>query len=188
MTIIDALRPAERTHATVFNAVAVIGGSIFIALSAQISFFIPLNPVPITGQTFAVLLIGALFGAKLGSAAVLLYLAEGAAGLPVFSAGGATTAHLFGPSGGYLVGFIGAAWIVGSLADRGWTGHPVTTAVAMVLGAAVYFAVGAAWLSMFVGAENAIVVGVLPFLLGDSLKIVLAAVILPLATRYAIRR
>ncbi len=188
MTIVNALRPAERTQAHVFNATAVIGGSIFIALSAQISFFLPFSPVPVTGQTFAVLLIGALFGAKLGAAAVLAYLAEGAAGLPVFSAGGATIAHLIGPSGGYLVGFVGAAWIVGALAERGWTAHPVTSAVAMIAGAAVYFAVGAAWLGLFVGAKNAVIAGVVPFLLGDALKIALVSIILPLATRYVTRR
>jgi biotin transport system substrate-specific component len=142
----------------------------------------------VTGQTFAVLLIGALFGAKLGAAAVLAYLAEGAAGLPVFSAGGATIAHLIGPSGGYLVGFVGAAWVVGALSERGWTAHPITTAVAMIVGAGVYFTVGAAWLALFVGAKNAVFVGIVPFLLGDTLKIALAAIVLPLATRYVTRR
>lgn len=188
MTIVDALRPAERMRALAFNATAVIGGSIFIALSAQISFFLPFSPVPVTGQTFAILLIGALFGAKLGTAAVLAYLVEGASGLPVFSAGGATVAHLIGPSGGYLIGFVGTAWLVGALAERGWTAHPVTTAVAMIIGATVYFAVGAAWLALFVGAKNAAIVGIVPFLLGDALKIALAAIILPLATRFVTRR
>jgi biotin transport system substrate-specific component len=98
------------------DASLIVGASLLVALMAQVSVPLPFSPVPITGQTFAVLLVGAALGAKRGSASLLLYLLEGAAGLPVFAGGGAGPATFLGPTGGYLIGFVAAAWLVGALA------------------------------------------------------------------------
>jgi biotin transport system substrate-specific component len=103
-----------------YDAVLVVTGSVFIALLAQVAIPLPFSPVPITGQTFAVLLVGVLLGSRRGGLGVLLYLLEGAAGLPFFAGGTAGLARLAGPTGGYLVGFVVAAIVVGLLAERGW--------------------------------------------------------------------
>ena len=115
-TVADLLRPCEKRLAGFYDAVLIAGGSLLIALSAQVSIG---WPVPFTGQTFAVLMIGALLGARRGSLAVLAYLIEGAAGLPVFSRGGGGLPVLLGPTGGYLAGFVSAAFVTGSLAQEG---------------------------------------------------------------------
>jgi biotin transport system substrate-specific component len=165
----------------VYDVLLVLAGSALIALSAQVAVPLPFSPVPVTGQTFAVLLVGAALGRTRGSAAVLAYLAEGAAGLPVFAGGLAGPAVLLGPTGGYLFGFLPAAWICGALAERGWDRRLLTTLAAMAAGDLAIFAVGVPWLARFVGAENALAFGVAPFLIGNLSKIVLAAGILPVA-------
>jgi biotin transport system substrate-specific component len=114
------------------DAVLVFGGAIGLALLAQIQ--VPLQPVPVTGQTFGVLLVGALLGSRRGALSMLTYLSLGAAGLPVFAGLGAGASHFAGPTGGYLVGFVMAAWLVGRLAERGWDRRIHTTALAMLLG------------------------------------------------------
>lgn len=117
LTIADLARPSERRLAHLYDAVLIVGGSLVMALCAQIAIG---YPVPITGQTFAVLMIGALLGSRRGALCVLTYLAEGLAGLPVFAQGRAGLADLLGPTGGYLVGFVFAAYVVGALSDRTW--------------------------------------------------------------------
>ena len=180
MVYADLLRPSMRRSALLYDAALVLGGSLFIALSAQVAIQLPFSPVPITGQTLAVLLVGALLGSRRGALAVLAYIAEGLAGLPVFAGGAAGLARLFGPTGGYLVGFVAAAFLVGWLAERGWDRRFGTTIAAMTLGNVVIYSVGAVWLAVFVGGlSRAWSLGVLPFLPGDALKIVLAAVLLP---------
>jgi len=169
-----------RRNALLYDAALILGGSLFIALSAQISIQLPFSPVPITGQTFAVLLVGALLGSRRGSLAVLAYIAEGVAGLPVFAGGAAGPARLIGPTGGYLVGFVAAAYLVGLLAERGWDRRIGATAAAMVLGNLVIYTIGALWLATFVGGlAQAVKLGVVPFIPGDVLKIVAAALLLP---------
>jgi biotin transport system substrate-specific component len=182
MTLAQSLRPVHRTHAFVYDLVVVIGGSFLIAASAHIALPVPFSPVPVTGQTFAVLFLGALLGSARGASAVLAYLGQGIAGLAVFAGGGAGIAHLAGPTGGYLVGFVGAAYVTGYLAERGWNSRVVSAAAAMALGNGVIYAVGAAWLGAFVGLERAFALGVLPFLVGDALKIGLATVLLPMTS------
>ena len=179
MTLAALFRPAQRAHALLYDTTLVLGSSILIALSAQVALPVPLSPVPVTGQTFAVLFLGALLGGVRGASAVLAYLAEGLAGFPVFTGGGAGIAHLAGPTGGYLVGFVGAAYLTGSLAERGWNARVVSVVAAMALGSVVIYAFGATWLAAFVGADRALALGVLPFLVGDALKIGLAAAALP---------
>ena len=180
MVYADLLRPTMRRSALLYDAALVLGASLVIALSAQVAIQLPFSPVPITGQTMAVLLVGALLGSRRGALAVLAYIAEGLAGLPVFAGGAAGLARLFGPTGGYLVGFVAAAFLVGRLAERGWDRRFGTTLAAMTLGNLVIYGVGAVWLAVFVGGlSRAWSLGVLPFLPGDAIKIVLAAVLLP---------
>lgn len=157
----------------------ILGGSLFIALAAQLHVVLPFSPVPITGQTFAVLLLGALYGRKRGPATVLTYLALGVMGLPVFAGGTFGIARLIGPTGGYLVGFLIAAYVVGVLSERGWDRKPWSTAASMIIGNGVIYGFGVLWLSRFVGWPAVLSTGLLPFLVGDALKIALAAVLLP---------
>lgn len=159
----------------------VLGASLLIAASAQIAVPLPFSPVPITGQTFAVLLIGFVLGARLGTWSVVLYLFEGALGLPFFSGGGAGAGWLLGPTGGYLVGFLAAAFVVGYLAERGFDRKPATMLLAFTVGQAVIYLFGCVWLSTFVGWPEAFTAGALPFLVGDVVKALLAAAALPLA-------
>lgn len=166
------------------NAMLAVLGSLLLIASAKVH--VPFWPVPMTMQTFAVLVIGMTFGPRLGAATVVLYLLEGAVGLPVFAgtpAKGIGIAYMVGPTGGYLVGFVVAAYLAGTLAMRGWDRKPLQTAFAMVLGMAVIYVLGVAWLSTLIGVAKALQFGVAPFLLADALKIALATALLPLAWR-----
>ncbi len=153
-------------------------GSLFIAACAQIA--VPVGPVPMTMQTFAVLLVGAAFGARLGAAAVVLYLLEGAVGLPVFSGFLSGPVAFAGPTAGYLLAFVPAAWLVGVARDRGLMARASTVVFPMVGATALILAGGGAWLALVFGAD-AWAVGVLPYLFGGALKIALAAVLAPKA-------
>jgi biotin transport system substrate-specific component len=155
----------------------VVAFSLLVALSAQV--VIPLQPVPITGQTFVVLLAGALLGSRLGALAMLAYLVEGASGLPFFRGGNAGLIYLLGPTGGYLLAYPLAAFATGWLAERGWDRRFLTAAAAMALGSAVILAGGWLWLSRFMPTEQAFMVGVARFIVGDIVKIALAAAVLP---------
>lgn len=177
-TLIGTLWPDRTSRALRWITLMIIG-SAFLALCAQIT--VPLYPVPFTMQTFGVLLIGMVFGPRLGAATVAAYLVEGAVGLPVYAGLNSGLPVLFGLTGGYLFGFAIAAWLVGMLAERGWDRNVFTTAVAMLLGNIVLYVPGLIWLAKFIGAEAAITGGLLPFMLGDLLKIALAAVVLPSA-------
>ena len=178
-------RSESRTAAWGRDALLVAAFSLLTAASAQL--VIPLPLVPITGQTFAVLLTGALLGPRLGALSMLLYLAEGCAGLPVFTEGhSAWTPSLIphvptivGSTAGYLYSYPLAAALVGGLAERGWDRKPLTMLGAMLLGSLVIFACGWAWLSRFIGPAAAWVHGVAPFLAGDTVKALLAAGLLP---------
>jgi biotin transport system substrate-specific component len=178
-TLIGTLWPARSAPALRW-ALLVLLGSLFLAVCAQIQ--VPLWPVPMTMQTFGVLLLGMAFGARLGAATVALYLLEGAAGVPVFAGFGGGLPVLFGPTGGYLFGFVIAAWLVGALAERGWDRGVLTTALAMLFGNVVLYVPGLIWLAGFVGgAEEAFAAGLAPFWTGDLLKVALAAGLLPSA-------
>lgn len=162
------------------SALLVVGFSLLTALAAQVVVPLPWTPVPLTGQTFAVLLTGALLGPRLGALAMLAYLAEGAAGLPFFRGGGGGLGHLSAATaGGYLLAFPAAAYVTGVLAERGWDRRFLTAAAAMFLGSLVILAGGWAWFSLAVGVEQAFWRGVLPFLPGDVVKIAFAAALLP---------
>ncbi len=165
-----------------WKAVAVVLGSVFLTLMSYIE--VPMVPVPMNMQTFAVTLIGALYGWRLGAITIAVWLAEGALGLPVLSGGAAGAHHFVGPTAGYLFAFpiVGAA--TGWLAQRGWNGHRVGLAfLSMLIGNALCLVLGAAWLAVMIGPEQAVTLGVVPFLLGGLLKSALAAAALKLMAR-----
>jgi biotin transport system substrate-specific component len=179
------LRFFPRARAWMRDLGLILAGMLFVALLAQVRIPLPFTPVPLTGQTFGVLLVGAALGARRAVASLGLYLALGLAGLPVFAGGAAGAAYAFGPTGGYLLGFIAAAWIVGRLAERGLDRRVRTAWLAFLAGTLVIYLCGAGWLALSLGVEAALRLGVLPFLIGDAAKILLAALALPAAWRLA---
>lgn len=157
-----------------------------LALTASAKLQIPFWPVPLTLQTFVVLVVGAAFGWKLGTATLLLYLVEGALGLPVFAGTperGIGLAYMAGPTGGYLAGFVAGAALCGWLAQRGWDRSVWRTAVAMSLGHVLILAFGWAWLARLVGPQKAYAAGVAPFYVATVVKTALAVAVLPLVWR-----
>jgi biotin transporter BioY len=167
----------------------IIAFSLLTALSAQVVIPLPWTPVPITGQTFAVLLTGALLGSRLGALAMIAYLVEGASGLPFFRSGqGGLHYLLVSPTAGYLFSYPLAAFLTGWLAERGWDKKYPTAVTAMGLGSVVILLCGWSWLAAFYApsAQAAFATGVAPFLAGDVVKIALAAAVLP--TGWAILR
>ena len=179
--MLDSLMTPSAATSAVTKAALVVFGSLLLAVSAQ--FKIPLYPVPVTGQTLVVLVIGMTFGPRLGGITLAAYLFEGALGLPVFAGGAAGVAVLMGPTAGYLFGFLLAAIAMGYLAERGMGRTVVSTIAAMVIGNCVIYLCGALWLANFIGFGQAIAAGVLPFLYGDALKLVVAAGLMPWAWR-----
>ncbi len=173
--IAAALAPLDWTRAVSL----VVAFSLLMALSAQV--VIPVGPVPITGQTFAVLLTGALLGSRLGAMAMIVYLIEGAGGLPFFYGGTSGIGHLLGPTGGYLVAFPAAAFITGAFAEHGWDKRFPTAVAAMAIGSAVIMLSGWAWFALVSNTPLSIAfqVTVLKFIPGDIIKILLAAAVLP---------
>jgi len=167
------------------NLLLIVGASIVTSLAAQLAIPVPWSPVPITGQTFAVTLSGAVLGMRRGFLAQVLYLAEGALGLPVFAGGAAGAAVLAGPTAGYLVAFPIAAALTGALAERGWDRRFATMFAAMLIGSVPIFALGLAVLSRFVPAGGVLAAGLFPFLPGDVIKATLAAFAFPAAWRWA---
>lgn len=162
----------------------VSAGALLVALLAQVRIPLPFTPVPLTGQTFAVLLVGAALGSRRGFASLSLYTLIGALGLPVFAGAASGLAYAFGPTGGYLFGFIAAAYVTGLLAERGLERSIRTSLLPFLAGTIIIYALGATWLAFFVGAEAAIAKGILPFLPGDILKLALAAIALPAAWKF----
>jgi biotin transport system substrate-specific component len=187
--LVDALGlPARNSMA--WRLATVVAASLLLTLSAKIE--VPFYPVPLSLQTFAVLGLGFVLGPRLAGSAVLLYLVEGAAGLPVFAGTpekGIGLAYLMGPTGGYLVGFLFAAVICGLLAEKGWGRNIVSTLAGMVIGNIVIYALGLFWLGTLLGWDKPILDwGLYPFLAGDALKIALATALLPAAWKLAAHR
>jgi biotin transport system substrate-specific component len=178
-TLADRVLPGE---GLLREVALVVGGAALTALTAQISIPLPFTPVPITLQTFAVLLTGAALGAWRGIFSQALYVLVGALGLPVYAGGVGGATHLFGATGGYLVGFVLAAALTGWLAERGWDRQGRKALPAMILGNLTIYLVGVPWLAFFVGGlGRAVVLGFVPFAVGDALKLLLASGLLPLA-------
>lgn len=183
ITIYDLIRPSSRW----MEIPLLLSFNLLLVGCAYLSFNVPFSPVPITAQTFGVLLVAMTLGRVRGTAVVLAYLAEGAAGLPVFAGGKAGIVALAGPTGGYLIGFLGAAFVTGWLADRGWDKGYMKSVAAMTLGTAVIFVCGLTQLSLFVPAESLAALGLYPFIPGAMIKIAIAAIVLPSVWKF-IRR
>ncbi|MFD7442120.1 biotin transporter BioY [Streptomyces sp. NPDC059909] len=175
--VLADLLPASRTKSAV-DAALVVGGAALTGIAAQISVQIPGSPVPVTGQTFAALLVGTALGARRGFLSLALYALAGMAGMPWFAEASSGYAM---PSFGYILGMLIAATVVGALARRGGDRSVLRTAGSMVLGSAIIYAVGVPYLSLATGMtlSDAVAVGLVPFLIGDALKAALAMGLLP---------
>ena len=177
----EVFGPSEGASLRVKQAVLVILGVAALTLAANIR--VPMWPVPITMQTFAVLTVGAAYGARLGLVTLLAYLALGAAGVSVFTGEGAGLAYMTGPTGGYLAGFAVAAGVMGWLAQRGWDRSVLSMVAALLIGNAIIYAFGMPWMAyLFLAEKGAAWVmqwGMTNFLLGDALKLALAALLVP---------
>lgn len=181
----DALAVRLLPRSAAVDVALVIGFALVTAVAAQIRIVLPFTPVPITGTTFAVLLAGAALGTWRGLAAMLTYVAMGLVGLPVFTGGGAGIEVLGGATGGYILGFVVAAPVVGALAQRGVDRGPVGAVAAFGLGSAIIYAFGVPVLMLVTGwgLAQALMGGVVPFLVGDAVKAGFAGVLLPVAHR-----
>ena len=164
--------------------VLLIAGVAVLAISAQLK--VPFYPVPITMQTLVVMLIGFTFGARLGSYTVLLYLASGAIGAPVF-AGGAGLAYMSGPTGGYLFGFLVAVYLIGYFTEQGYGRTFISTLLLALSGTIVFYLFGVTWLTTILGFEKAVKFGLLPFLYGDVLKLFLLAFSIPATWKLVVK-
>lgn len=165
------------------NVVKVIACSCIIALGAQLELKLPYTPVPITGQSLSVVIGSLLFGRKIALAGTATYLLEGASGLPVFSGGGAGLHHFAGPTGGYLLGFLPAAYAAGWAKDRGFTRSPIGVFITVIAASIPIFSVGVIRLWMIIGDLNtALSSGLYPFIAGDFMKALLASMLTPLAS------
>ena len=186
LTIADFLVPirvGERLNARVRDVVLVIAGALFIYLTARVSIPVPGSPVPITGQTFGVLLVGGALGFRRGLIGVALYVLLGVVGLPFFAEGKGGLTVIWGATGGYLIGFMVAGAVVGRLAELGWDRRIGGALGAMLVGSLIIYAIGVPWLKIVTGwsVEDTIAKGLTPFLLGDTIKLVLAAALFPAA-------
>ena len=167
----DLVRPVRPGLARVFDAALVAGFSLVIALGAQIAIPLGFTPVPVTLQTLAVLMAGCLLGSSRGALAVIAYVTEGCAGLPVFSGGTGGISHLLGPTGGYLVGFVAAAYLVGLLAESGLPEKRLGSLVTLAIGSIVLYIPGLVWLGFYTGFDKVLALGFIPFVVGDTLKL-----------------
>jgi biotin transport system substrate-specific component len=157
-------------------------GALFVAILAQVKIPLPFTPVPLTGQTFAVLLVAAALGSKRGAAAMAFYIVLGSFGLPVFAGGAAGVAYLSGATLGYLIGFVAAAYVVGLLAERGLERNLRTSILPFLAGTVIIYAFGVAWLAVILGSfGKAVAAGLVPFVAGDIIKLFAAALALPAA-------
>jgi biotin transport system substrate-specific component len=178
-------RYLPRTAEWIRSLLLIISGSLILAVLAQIEIILPFTPVPITGQTFGVLLIGAVLGSKRGAAAMIFYITEGAMGLPFFAGGGSGLGILTGATAGYLAGFVVAAYAIGWLAERGLERNVRTSVIPFLVGTVIIYTCGVAWLSIIVGSlGKAITLGLVPFLIGDVIKLIAASLLLPAAWKF----
>lgn len=158
----------------------IILGTLFVAALAQLKIPLPFTPVPLTGQTFAVLLAGAVLGSKRGAASMVLYVVLGALGLPVFAGGAAGMSYLSGATLGYLIGFVLAAYVIGLLAEQGLERNVRTSLIPFLVGTVLIYTCGVVWLAILLGSfGKAVTAGILPFLPGDAIKLVVASLALP---------
>jgi biotin transporter BioY len=179
LTLIDAILPKIETKSKTLlrDFLFVLSFTLLTAISAKLK--VEIGPVPITLQTFAVLLSGALLGAKRGALSQIFYLLGGLTGIPWFARGGGI-AYLMSPTFGYIIGFVLAAFVVGFLCERGFDRKVETAILAMLIGNILIYFPGLLWLAKFVGWQKVLAVGLYPFIIGDTIKLLLAGSILPL--------
>lgn len=159
------------------QSMLIIAGVFLLAFASQLS--IPLEPVPLTFQSATVILIGMAYGARNGAYVVAAYLITGACGIPVFANYSFGIAPFFGPTGGYLIGFLPAAFLSGYLAEKGWARSMISSFAAACLGVSVIFLFGVTLLSLFVGFPQAITLGVMPFIVSEPVKLIAVSVLIP---------
>jgi biotin transport system substrate-specific component len=193
ITIADFLVPVrigEHTSPRLRNAMLVLAGALLIFLTSKIAIPIPGNPVPYTLQTFGILVVGGALGLRRGSLAAAIYVALGVVGLPFFAEGKGGLEVIWGATGGYLLGFVAAAALVGRLAELGWDRHVGGSLGMNALGTVLIYAIGVPWLAVTTGLDlgQAIMVGLVPFLVVDIVKLVAAAGVFPVAWRVVGRR
>ena len=186
ITIADFLVPirvGERLSSRARHVALIFAGALLIYLTARIAFPVPGSPVPVTGQTFGVLLVGGALGFRRGLAATAVYVALGLIGLPFFAEGKGGLSVVLGATGGYLVGFVIAGAIVGRLAELGWDRHLAGAVGAMAIGNALVYVVGLPWLAVVTRSDvqTTLANGFYPYVLGDILKLILAAIVFPAA-------
>lgn len=183
MTLYESVAIRRGRDSLAIDAATIVAASLLLGLSAKIS--VPFYPVPLTMQTFVVIGLGLALGPARGGAAVLLYLVEGASGLPVFAGTpekGIGLAYMMGPTGGYLLGYLPAVLLGGWLAVRGWDRSPVTAMAAALMAGAVIYGPGLLWLGTLIGFDKPVLaLGLYPFILGDIIKAMLAALLFPMA-------
>jgi biotin transporter BioY len=182
-TYAEMFKPKEKVYQIIYEIGLVIVISLLIGICANIKIFLPYTMVPVTLQTFAVLFFSLLLGARRSLYVLLAYIFEGMVGLPVFSKGSGVS-YLLGPTGGYILGFLASGYVVGFLAEHGFEKNFFTTIFALVIGNIIIYFFGILWLAKFVsGINNAVKLGVIPFLVVDSIKILFCATIFPLSWR-----
>lgn len=174
----------SRRLGSISTLALIVSGSILTAIASQVQVPLPFTPVPVNGLTFAVLLLGVTLGWHRAAAAVLLFIGEGLMGIPVFAQHHVGWATLMGPTGGYLMGAPLAAALVGYLAQRRWDRNVFTLLLALVIGDAIMFGFGVAWLSRFTLPTDALHAGLIPFIPGEAVKIALVMVLLPTAWHF----
>jgi biotin transport system substrate-specific component len=177
MNYADIFHPQKSVSSRALDLALVLGTSWLIAISAQISISVPFSPVPITGQTLVVLLAGLILGKTLGVASVSAYLFQGAVGLPIFAGGKSGLAVLFGPTGGYLFGFLAAVYLVGMLSELRYKRSLIQAATTLLIGNIIIYVFGLVWLARYVGESQVLSLGLYPYLVGDLVKIVLGIVL-----------
>ena len=188
---VSTLKSAFITRATVASQISLIlTGTVFLAVMAQISFPIPGSPVPFTGQTLGVLLLGTAYGAGLGFSTIAFYLLMGMAGAPIFSSGTSGIERIAGPTGGYLVGMLLSSLVLGALAGRKWDQRIKTVIPTMIIGNSIIFAIGLLWLHQYTGQTWlwTFEKGFTPFIFGEIIKIAIASTALPAVWKYVSKR
>jgi len=188
---VSTLKSAFITRSTVASQISLIlTGTVFLAVMAQIAFPIPGSPVPFTGQTLGVLLLGTAYGAGLGASTVAFYLLMGMAGAPIFSSGTSGIERIVGPTGGYLVGMLISSLVLGALAGRKWDQKIKTVIPTMIIGNLIIFAIGLLWLNQYTGQSWlwTFEKGFTPFIFGEIIKIAIASTALPAVWKYVAKR
>ena len=188
---VSTLKSAFIARSTVASQISMIlTGTVFLAVMAQISFPIPGSPVPFTGQTLGVLLLGTAYGAGLGFSTIAFYLLMGMAGAPIFSSGTSGIERIAGPTGGYLVGMLLSSLVLGALAGRKWDQKIKTVIPTMIIGNSIIFAIGLLWLHQYTGQTLLwnFEKGFTPFIFGEIIKIAIASTALPAVWKYVSKR